>query len=131
MGLERSKNDKEITFEELKVRQKRINDTTRYWVKILEAGKYHGHTQRILESKLSESCNVAPSYYMYKDHKAEGGYRQVVGGCSSNTLGLSNLLSEVIDAVSASIEDPYEVISAEDMLYRINEAIKSIAEKDS
>ena len=36
MGLERTKNDKEISYEEVKSIQKRINNTTRYWVKILK-----------------------------------------------------------------------------------------------
>ena len=84
--------------------------------------------QRILESKLSESCNIAPSYYMYKDHKAEGGFRQVVGGCSSNTLGLSNLLSEVLESIASARKDPYEVISTEDMLARIDDANEKISE---
>ena len=66
MGLERIKHNKEISFQELRTIQNRINDTTRYWVKILGAGKHHKHTQRILESKLSDSCNVAPSYYIFQ-----------------------------------------------------------------
>ena len=63
---------------------------------------------------------------MYKDHKAEGGFRQVVGGCSSNTLGLSNLLSEVLESLASSRKDPYEVIRTEDMLARIGEANEKI-----
>ena len=42
-----------------------------------------------------------------------------MSGCSSNTLGLSNLLSEVIDSVCSAVEDPYEVISSTDMLSRV------------
>ena len=116
LGIEKAKEDKEITFDELVDIQKKINDTTRYWVRILNAGASTGQTQRILNSKLSNSCNVAPTYYMYKDHKVEGGYRQVVGGCSSNTVGLSNMISEVLESIAASIENPYAVISSEDML---------------
>ena len=44
----------------------------RYWFKILGAVTDHNLTQRFLESKLSESCNVAKSYFMFKDQKAEG-----------------------------------------------------------
>ena len=62
---------------------------------------------------------MAPRYYMYKDHKREGGWRPVVSGCNSHTLGLSNLLSEVIESLCISIENPYEVISSTDMLSRI------------
>ena len=67
---------------------------------------------------------------MYKDHKAEGGFRQVVGGCSSNTLGLSNLLSEVLESLASSRKDPYEVISTEDMLARIDDANEKIQKID-
>ena len=66
---------------------------------------------------------------MFKDHKSKGGYRQVVGGCSSNTLGLSNMISEVLESVAAAIKDPYQVISSEDLLARIsdtNEEIKNM-----
>ena len=126
MGLKKAEKDTEVTFEELLKVQKSINDTTRYWIRILNAGTNHGHSQRILESKLTNSCNVAPSYYMYKDHKAEGGYRQVVGGCNSNTLGLSNMLSDVLESVAGAITHPYAVISSEDMLARVEEANKKI-----
>ena len=35
LGLKKSEKDEEIPFHEVKTRQKRINDTTRYWIKIL------------------------------------------------------------------------------------------------
>ena len=66
---------------------------------------------------------------MYKDHKAEGGYRPVVSGCNSDTLGLSNTLSEIVESVCMSVEQPYEVISSEDILLRIeqcNDKIENI-----
>ena len=65
------------------------------------------------------SETAAPHYYMFKDHKKEESWRPVVSGCNSNTLGLSNLLSEVIESICTAVEEPYEVISSEDMLYRI------------
>ena len=43
----------------------------------------------------------------------------MVGGCSSDTLGLSNTLSEVVEAVCMATENPFEVISSEDMLSRV------------
>ena len=58
-------------------------------------------------------------YYLFKDHKAEPGWRPVVSGCNSNTVGLSNILSDIIESVCSSIESPYEVISSEDLLSRI------------
>ena len=55
-----------------------------------------------------------------------------MGGCNSDTLGLSNTLSEVIEAVAQSKEEPFEVISAEDMLnrvYKCNDKIKELQAK--
>ena len=69
---------------------------------MLNAGSDHEHQNRIIKSKMSESENAAAMYDMYKDHKAEGGYRPVVSGCNSDTLGLSNMLSEAVEAVAQS-----------------------------
>ena len=66
---------------------------------------------------------------MFKDHKIEGGYRPVVGGCNSDTLGLSNTLSEVVESVAKAVEKPFEVISSEDLLsriYKCNEKIPNL-----
>ena len=60
-------------------------------------------------------------YYLFKDHKKEPGWRPVVSGCNSNTVGISNILSDVIESICNAIEKPYEVISSEDMLHRIHE----------
>ena len=58
---------------------------------------------------------------MYKDHKVAGGYRPVVGGCNSDTLGLSNTLSELVESVANAVLEPFEVVSGEDMLSRVAE----------
>ena len=58
---------------------------------------------------------------MYKDHKNGGGWRPVVSGCSSGTLGLSNLISEIVESLSISVKNPFEVISSCDMLARVEE----------
>ena len=66
---------------------------------------------------------------MYKEHKTEGGFRPVGGGCNSDTLSLSTTLSELIESVCMAIDKPYEVISSEDMLSRIiscNEKIEKL-----
>ena len=72
---------------------------------------------------------TASKYYMYKDHKSEGGYRPVVSGCTSNTLGLSNMLSDIIESLCQSVKDPFEIISSEDLLARIEEFNKEIEVK--
>ena len=129
LGKDKNKTDEIIDRRKLRQIESRINAQTKFWTKILNSGKDHGHQDRILQSKQSESQNCAPKYFMYKDHKVEGGWRPVVGGCNSDTLGLSNTLSELVESVCMSIESPYEVISSEDMLSRIsvcNERIREL-----
>ena len=63
---------------------------------------------------------------MFKNHKIEGGYRPVVGGCNSDSLGLSNTLSELVESVCMAVDQPYEVISSEDLLSRINDCNEKI-----
>ena len=50
----------------------------------------------------------------------------MVSGCSSNTLGLSNLFSEIVESVANLVEDPFEVISSEDLLSRIEKFNKLV-----
>ena len=107
--------DRKVTRSERKDIEKKINSHTRMLVKIFNMGENNGHLQRILDSKLTNSEQAAPKYFMFKDHKEGGGWRPVVSGCSSNTLGMSNLLSEVVESICSSVEDPYEVISSTDM----------------
>ena len=132
LGLEKCKQDRKIDRESVRNIERRINDQSRFWTRILNSGLNHDHMDRIMKSKLCSSENPAPKYFMYKDHKVEGGYRPVVGGCNSDTLGLSNTLSEVVEAVAMGVNNPYEVVSSEDMLSRIyncNEEIKKLKEE--
>ena len=52
-----------------------------------------------------------------------------MAGCNSNTLGLSNLLSDMVESVCGAINDPYEVISSDDMLSRVETFNKQIEEE--
>ena len=40
-------------------------------------------------------------------------------GCNSDTLGLSNTLSDVIESVANTVTDPFESVTSEDMLRRV------------
>ena len=41
-------------------------------------------------------------------------------GCTGNSKGLSNSVSDVLEAVANGERDPYEVCSGEDMLSRVH-----------
>ena len=119
IGVKDNVDDKLLERKEARDIQKKINNHTKMICKALNAGENHGHLTRIIRSKVTKSENVAPKYYLFKDHKkGKMAFRPVVSGCSSDTLGLSNLLSDVIESVCCAIEEPYEVISSEDMLSR-------------
>ena len=87
--------------------------------KVINSGEYHGHMDKILSSKIVNSESTAPKYYLYKYHKKVESWRPVVSGCSSNTLGLSNMLSDIVESICSSMSTPLEVISSEDLLSRI------------
>ena len=129
MGLKKIEKDMKMTRREIKENEENLNAHTRMLLKVVNAGEMHGHLKRITDSKITHSETSAPMYYMYKDHKKEGGWRPVVSGCNSNTLGLSNLLSDMVESVCGSITDPYEVISSEDMLSRV-EAFNSLVKEE-
>ena len=119
MGIKKIVKDKKVDRQEIKKIEERINAHTRMILKILNAGETHGHHKRITDSKIVDSETSAQMYFMFKDHKKEGGWRPVVSGCTSNTLGLSNLLSDLVESICGSVSDPYEVISSDDMLARV------------
>ena len=100
----------------------------------MNAGESHNHLKRITSSKITNSESVASKYYMFKDHKKDGGYRPVVSGCKSNTLGLSNMLSDVIESLCLGVTEPFEVISSEEMLAvitKFNSEVQEKIEKDA
>ena len=99
MGKNSNGADREVNREEVKRVEKSINDHTRMICKLVNAGEYHGHMDRILSSKIVNSEATAPKYYLFKDHKKTESWRPVVSGCSSNTLGLSNILSDMVESL--------------------------------
>ena len=67
IGVKGVGKDKKITREEVKKIEERVNDHTRFWIKMTNIGENNGHHNRMKESKLSHSEQMAPRYYMYKD----------------------------------------------------------------
>ena len=95
-------------------------------------GDAHGQRDRIIDSKVVSSEQLADLYLMYKDHKPGQKSRPVVTGCNSNTRGFSNCVSDLLESVNKANENPYETISTEDKLARVEqfnqEARKIMAE---
>ena len=81
----------------------------------------HDHQARICRSKCAKSTQVSNLYMMHKDHKVEPEKgRAVATATTSNTTGLSNAVSDYIESLANSIENPIETISTEDMLHRVD-----------
>ena len=92
------------------------------------SGDSHGHRDRIIDSKVVSSEQLADLYLLYKDHKEGRKTRPVVTGCTSNTRGFSNCVSDLLESVNKADQTPYEAISSEDMLSKV-EAYNEEAER--
>ena len=69
---------------------------------------------------------------MYKDHKEGKKTRPVITGCNSNSMGFFNSVTDLLESVNKANQDPYEVISSEDMLAnteKFNEKARKIMEE--
>ena len=119
LGMDHIKNDREISRDELRLMERHLNGHTAAWCIMFSTGEYHDHTSRIIKSKTTYSNNIANLYLMYKDHKiAIDKTRPVATATTSNTTGLSNAVSDFLEACANSVRDPFEVISTEDMLHK-------------
>ena len=128
MGEAHTGNDRKIDLKEIDRIEKHLNGHCIAWSKMWNSGENHGHMPRIMESKVTKSKNSSDMYLLYKDHKIEPGKtRPVVTGNTSDTRGMSNNVSDLLEAVANSEQNPYEVNSTEDMLARTkvcNEKVK-------
>ena len=58
LGKENCRQDRQITDCEHRQIEKRINDHTRFWTRMVKSGENHNQMDRIISSKQSESENV-------------------------------------------------------------------------
>ena len=128
MGQEHVSKDKIIGRQEVIEMEEKLNGHSRAWANIFGTGKDHKHFERIIASKVTHSENIADLYLMYKDHKMGEKTRPTATGCTSNTLGLSNFVAEILESVSNSEKDRYNTISSEDMLARFHNTNENIQE---
>ena len=128
MGEVHIKGDREVSRQELQDMEEYINGHSRAWAQIWQSGEDHNHQGRIIASKIQHSENIADLYLMYKDHKLGNKTRPTATGHTSNTLGMSNAVAEVMEAVSSSEPERYNTISSEDMLanmHRYNREVEN------
>ena len=126
MGEEHTKKDEEVSWDEVREKERIVSQHTKAWDLIWRTGENHDHTDRIIKSKSTRSGNQASLKLLYKDHKVGNKTRPVATGNESYNVGLSNSISEIMESVAKSIENPYSVISSEDMMARIHDFNKKI-----
>ena len=119
MGKEHTSKDEEVGRKGIIEMEKQINGHVFFWSKMWGSGDAHGQRDRIIDSKVVSSEQLADLYLMLKDHKEGNKTRPVVTGCNSNTRGFSNCVSDLLESVNKASEEPYETNSSEDMLARI------------
>ena len=128
MGQEHTSKDVEIDRKTIIEKEKQLNGHVFFWSKMWGSGEDHNHRDRIIDSKVVSSEQLADMYILYKDHKEGRKSRPVVTGCNSNTRGFSNSVSDLLESVNKANQSPYEAISGEDMLAKI-EGYNQEAEK--
>jgi hypothetical protein len=120
MGEKHTEKDEMVNRKGIIEKEKNLNGHVFFCLKMWGSGDSHGHRDRIIDSKVVSSEQLASLYLMYKDHKKEkGATRPVVTGCNSNTKGFSNSVSDLLESVNKAKEDAYEVVSGEDMLAKV------------
>ena len=103
--------DKEIDRPEIQRRERTLNQHTISLLKMWRTGQDHGHKDRIRQSKFTNSENRAELYLSYKDHKkVPGKTRAIATGCTSDTLALSNSLSNLGESLANAEEEKMEEI---------------------
>ena len=128
MGLEHTKKDAEIDRKGIIEKEKQLNGHVFFWAKMWGSGEAHKQRDRIIDSKVVSSEQLADLYLMFKDHKEGKKTRPVVTGCNSNTRGFSNSVSDLLESVNKANKTPYEAISSEDMLAKITRYNKKAEE---
>jgi hypothetical protein len=109
LGAVHTMNDKEITRAEFLETEKIINGHTAMHIKMQGMGDNWGHSQRMRSTTRTNSQNLASLRLLLKDHKKSLKTRQVVSGCDSNTVGLSNIMSDLVESLANAVDDPCEV----------------------
>ena len=131
MGEIHTSNDKEVDEEKSKEIQRKLNGNVSMWLKITNIGEDWNHGDRFRETCINHSCTISSMYLLIKDHKTvkEGELpptRPVCSSCGSMGVHLSNILSEILDAIVNSLDGKIEVISTEDMLSKVDAYNKDV-----
>ena len=85
------------------------------------------------ESKNTRSENTAHMSLLLKNNKLTLEIKAVLSGNTSNTRGMSIMVSQFLESVADSLETPTKVISTEDLLaaiYNLNRYLNRLREEN-
>ena len=127
-GAVHTSKDKKVSQIEIDKVEAEINGNVSLLIKFFRLGQGWNQVRRVRETMLTGSQAICPLYLTFKDHKgwsAESGKppptRPIAGGNVGLNLSLSEVISEVCEALVIHAEESKEVISTEDMIARIKE----------
>ena len=107
MGAVHTRLDKEISREEFIEIEKIVNGHTAMHIKMQGMGENWQQGKRMRGITMTRSQNLASLSLLLKDHKKELKTRQVVSGNESNTVGLSNIMSDLTESLANAVENPH------------------------
>ena len=100
-GDSHTASDLEVDGEFVKKTHRKLNGHVSMWIKCLNMGEDWKHQDRLRETQINHSNNVAPLYLLVKDHKEYSGSgppktRAVCRAINGMDVHLSNILSPII-----------------------------------
>ena len=125
MGAQHTKDDKEVSLQEVKEIQRKIMGHCSLWTRFSSMGTAWGHEDRVKEVLVTNTCNVAPMYLLTKDHEVVKpgqlpASRPVVSSREGMSYPFSNIISDVIEPLASNIPENSDVVSTEDLLSKID-----------
>ena len=109
MGKVHTEKDLKIDRKEVIEKEKQLNGHVFFWTKMWGSGEHDGQGDRIIDSKVVSSEQLADMYLLFKDHQDGRASRPVVTGCNSNTKGLTNSASDLLESVTKQTRNPMKL----------------------
>ena len=132
MGEAHTSKDIEVDCEKVVKVEKIINGHVSMLQKILNIGSEHNHVERVRESLIQRSKNVAKLVLLGKDHKSVDPVTGLIKTRPVHTANtgmdapLSDLISDFVDPFIDILENSNEIISSEDLKNKIDAYNKEV-----
>ena len=127
-GEVHTRNDEKIDEKELKKVQNTLNATCSMFLKVFRVGENSDHVERHRTNHINQSVNPSAMRLTLKDHKGlENIKTRPLCGPGMNT-NLSNLLSDILEAIANNMPQTWEQCSTESVLGKVDKHNKLVDE---